>query len=182
MDDEFNPIIIFDLNDLNLDTNLLRSELNGKTNKPTNLNSWTEILQPGEDTDNSDFETTRQSEESVDDVGLDEEKSTNERKRDNSKSSGNSRDVRKRITEDSEGTVLTKSQQEFFKDTKFVDENGNLLRLYHGTQQGGFTVFNTKAIFLTDVLDVSKTYTFRTEISILVVDIFFLSYINMVIK
>jgi len=46
---------------------------------------------------------------------------------------------------DSEGRKLSKKQLEFFKDSKVVDENGNLLVVYHGT----FERFN--------VFDISKT-------------------------
>ena len=42
---------------------------------------------------------------------------------------------------DSEGNTLSKEQQEFFKDSKARDENGNLKYLYHGTKHGGFTKF-----------------------------------------
>ena len=35
---------------------------------------------------------------------------------------------------DSHGNKLTKTQQEFFKDSKVRDENGNLLVMYHGTE------------------------------------------------
>ena len=35
---------------------------------------------------------------------------------------------------DSEGRTLTKQQQEYFKDSKVRDENGNLLVMYHGTE------------------------------------------------
>lgn len=43
---------------------------------------------------------------------------------------------------DSTGKALSPGQREFYKDSKAVDENGNLLRLYHGTTSAGFTVFN----------------------------------------
>lgn len=56
------------------------------------------------------------------------------------------------------GQELSNEQKEFFKDSKIRDENGNLLVLYHGTTNGGFDSFNTKAIFLTDSLDISQTY------------------------
>ena len=47
---------------------------------------------------------------------------------------------------DSTGKQITKEQQEFFKDSKVRDENGNLLVMYHGTKNGDFTVFDhTKA-------------------------------------
>jgi len=42
---------------------------------------------------------------------------------------------------DSKGRILTKEQQEFFKDSKVRDENGNLLEVYHGTVSD-FTVFD----------------------------------------
>lgn len=37
------------------------------------------------------------------------------------------------LDEDSQGNKLTKAQQEFFKDSKVRDDNGNLLVVYHGT-------------------------------------------------
>ena len=42
---------------------------------------------------------------------------------------------------DSEGNTLTKEQQEYFKDSKVRDENGNLLVVYHGSP-AKFTVFD----------------------------------------
>jgi hypothetical protein len=35
---------------------------------------------------------------------------------------------------DNQGRTLTKEQQEYFKDSKVRDENGNLLTVYHGTE------------------------------------------------
>jgi len=43
---------------------------------------------------------------------------------------------------DSEGNTLTKAQQEYFKDSKVRDAEGNLLTMYHGTTNGGFTIFD----------------------------------------
>ena len=43
---------------------------------------------------------------------------------------------------DSNGNKLTKQQREYFKDSKVVDENGNLLVVYHQTNND-FTVFDT---------------------------------------
>lgn len=45
------------------------------------------------------------------------------------------------LKQDSQGRALTKAQQEYFKDSRAVDEEGRLLTLYHGTRKGGFTVF-----------------------------------------
>lgn len=49
---------------------------------------------------------------------------------------------------DSNGEALTEAQREYFADSKVLDENGNLLALYHGTpkENGEFYVFdNNKA-------------------------------------
>lgn len=44
---------------------------------------------------------------------------------------------------DSDGRQLSKEQSEYFKDSKVVDENGNLKVMYHGTNES-FTVFDRK--------------------------------------
>ena len=44
---------------------------------------------------------------------------------------------------DSEGRNLTKEQEAFFKNTKVLDENGNLKVVYHGTM-ANFTIFDLK--------------------------------------
>lgn len=46
------------------------------------------------------------------------------------------------LNEDNLGNKLSKEQQEFFKDSKIRDENGNLEVMYHGTPYGGFTIFD----------------------------------------
>lgn len=43
---------------------------------------------------------------------------------------------------DSEGNTLSPEQRKFFADTKVLDENGNLMPVYHGTMSGAFTVFD----------------------------------------
>lgn len=43
---------------------------------------------------------------------------------------------------DSDGKQLTKEQQEYFKDSKARDENGNLVKVYHSSPTAGFTVFD----------------------------------------
>ena len=45
---------------------------------------------------------------------------------------------------DSNGRKLSVKQREYFKDTKVVDDKGNLLVVYHGTPKGDFTVFRTE--------------------------------------
>ena len=44
---------------------------------------------------------------------------------------------------DSAGESLSQGQREYFKDSKVVDDKGRLLKVYHGTPNGNFTVFNT---------------------------------------
>ena len=43
---------------------------------------------------------------------------------------------------DSNGNELSKEQQEFFKDSKVRDANGNLLVVYHGSPKGNTTIFD----------------------------------------
>lgn len=51
---------------------------------------------------------------------------------------------------DSTGRKLTNQQAEYFKDSKVRDKDGNLLVMYHGTPNAGFTVFRTGAYFSND--------------------------------
>ena len=60
---------------------------------------------------------------------------------------------------DSQENKLTKAQQEFFKDSKVRDETGNLLVVYHGTNNFGFTEFKRNVNFYTSREDVASTYT-----------------------
>lgn len=48
---------------------------------------------------------------------------------------------------DSDGNTLSKEQQEFFKDSKVRDTDGNLLVMYHGTPNAGFTKFKSGTYF-----------------------------------
>lgn len=59
----------------------------------------------------------------------------------------------------SQGNKLTKAQQEFFKDSKVRDETGNLLVVYHGTNNFGFTEFKRNVNFYTSREDVASTHT-----------------------
>ena len=45
------------------------------------------------------------------------------------------------LSKDSDGNQLTKAQEEFFKDSKMRDANGNLKTMYHGTENAGFHTF-----------------------------------------
>lgn len=44
---------------------------------------------------------------------------------------------------DSHGRILTEQQAKFFADSKVRDEQGNLLVVYHGSKNAGFTEFKT---------------------------------------
>lgn len=74
---------------------------------------------------------------------------------------------------DDKGRKLAKSQQEYFKDSKARDENGNLKVLYHGTPND-FTKFSYdklgtngtllgKGFYLTDDINVAKAYASKGE-------------------
>ena len=48
---------------------------------------------------------------------------------------------------DSDGTELSREQQEYFKNSKVRDEQGRLLVMHHGTPNGGFTKFRSGTYF-----------------------------------
>lgn len=54
-----------------------------------------------------------------------------------------SSDVKFSLNADSNGQQLSKAQQEYFKDCKIRDDNGNLKVMYHGSP-AQFTVFDKK--------------------------------------
>lgn len=65
---------------------------------------------------------------------------------------------------DSDGRQLSKEQSEYFKDSKVVDENGNLLKLYRSAD-GGRTVWDgrgegswAQGIYLTDDVYVARAF------------------------
>jgi len=53
----------------------------------------------------------------------------------------------KKVKRDNEGKILSKEQVQYFKDSVVRDEEGNLLRMYHGTPNGDFTVFKGGSYF-----------------------------------
>lgn len=73
-------------------------------------------------------------------------------------------DRKKYSMRDTEGTVLSPQQAEYFKDSKAVDDEGNLLVLYHGTRAGTqISVFKTteeyrKGLYLTDIPKVAEGF------------------------
>ena len=70
---------------------------------------------------------------------------------------------------DSDGKQLTKGQQEYFKDSKMRDENGNLKVMYHGSQKGGFYTFDPDysddgtSLFFVDRNEVAMSYSGTSE-------------------
>lgn len=67
-------------------------------------------------------------------------------------------------TTDADGRVLSDGQMEYFKNSQARDEQGRLLKLYHGSESAGFTVFDpsygisSRAFFLVDSNDRAKGY------------------------
>ena len=59
---------------------------------------------------------------------------------------------------DSDGNVLSREQQEYFKSSQVRDDNGNLLVVYHGTRKADFTVFNRTHTYFTDSKDMADSY------------------------
>ena len=59
---------------------------------------------------------------------------------------------------DSKGNQLSKEQHEYFKDSKAVNENGNLKVVYHGTRNADFTVFKQNATYFTDNKEMADSY------------------------
>lgn len=78
------------------------------------------------------------------------------------------KDIRYSLS-DSDGKKLSKEQQEYFKDSKMRDENGNLKVMYHGSQDAGFHVFDARmsdddtSFFFVDRNDVAASYSGTTE-------------------
>lgn len=77
------------------------------------------------------------------------------------------------LKQDNTGRELSKQQQEYFKNSKARDENGNLIELYHGTPND-FTKFNYdklgtngtllgKGFYLTDDINVGEAYANKSD-------------------
>lgn len=70
---------------------------------------------------------------------------------------------------DSDGKTLTKEQNEYFKDSKMRDENGNLKVMYHGSRDAGFHIFDSSmsddgtSFFFVDRNDVAASYSGTSE-------------------
>jgi site-specific DNA-cytosine methylase len=75
----------------------------------------------------------------------------------------NSADIRY-STRDSQGKELTEAQQRYFADSKVRNDDGSLKVMYHGTERGGFTVFDPAesddgiSLFFTDYSENAREY------------------------
>ena len=69
---------------------------------------------------------------------------------------GKDADIRFSLS-DNQGRKLTKKQQEYFKDSKVRDENGNLLTVYHGSKNK-FNVFTSDINWFSSSKEYSNNY------------------------
>ena len=65
--------------------------------------------------------------------------------------------------QDNQGRKLSKEQQEYFKDSKARNNNGELETVYHGTNKAGFTEFNRDYNYFTNNKEMAQSYTRGTE-------------------
>ena len=63
----------------------------------------------------------------------------------------------------STGNKLSEEQKNFFKDSKMRDDNGNLLEVYHGTPDGGFTVFDSSQSYSNNVSGAAHFFSTNKE-------------------
>ena len=68
------------------------------------------------------------------------------------------------VNTDNKGRQLTQEQQEYFKDSKARNENGELEVVYHGTNKAGFTEFNRSVNYYTNNKAVAQSYTQSNEV------------------
>ena len=67
-------------------------------------------------------------------------------------------------TQDADGNILSNGQMEYFKNSQARDEQGRLVPVFHGTNQGGFTMFDPlasddfRSLFFTSNFNVAMTY------------------------
>ena len=64
---------------------------------------------------------------------------------------------------DSQGRMLSNEQIEVFKDSNVRDENGALIPVYHGTPDGGFTVFDSSQSDFADEPSVANWFSDNKE-------------------
>lgn len=85
------------------------------------------------------------------------------------KESGKGAEGTKYSMSDNTGKALTAEQNEYFKDSKMRDENGNLMVMYHGSQDAGFHIFDSShsddgiSLFFVDRNEVATSYSGTSE-------------------
>lgn len=89
--------------------------------------------------------------------------------RESGKVSGDTKYSVSEANADSDGKQLTKEQNEYFKNSKMRDDNGNLKVMYHGSQDAGFHIFDASmsddstSFFFVDRNDVAASYSGTSE-------------------
>ena len=79
------------------------------------------------------------------------------------------KDIRYSLSRDNEGNQLSIEQEDYFKDSKMRDENGNLKVMYHGTLNGGHYAFDPEysddgiSLFFVDSNEVAASYSGTSE-------------------
>ena len=132
--------------------NFIRKEIeNGTYKKSTNINGWVANtkLQYRNNSNDNDVLSNRENSKGN---GRIYDRTNGQQARDNrtnaikqnsrNESIENSKESSFSFT-DNQGRQLSNQQQEYFKDSKVRDENGNLLTVYHGTR-AKFNVFDIK--------------------------------------
>ena len=77
--------------------------------------------------------------------------------------------IRFSLKEDSDGRKLSEGQREYFKNSKVVDEDGNLMVVYHGTPKPNFSVFKLgdgalgNGIYFAESKEYSKGFSFGSN-------------------
>ena len=78
------------------------------------------------------------------------------------------KDIRYSLS-DSAGRQLSRGQQDYFAESQARDDLGQLVSLYHGTENGGFTEFDPQysddgiSLFMTDNIQMAATYSNSTD-------------------
>lgn len=77
--------------------------------------------------------------------------------------------IRFSLKEDSDGRKLSERQKEYFKNSKVIDEDGNLMVVYHGTPKPNFSVFKLgdgalgNGIYFAESKEYSKGFSFGSN-------------------
>ena len=134
---------------------VLTNDVNGSTGT---FNSWISSFKRGRGRNSWHSVSTRKAKTSRRTDGMDVRSSRGDNSGDIRTGSEYSEPEVKRLYKDSEGNTLTEAQQEYFKDSKVRDEDGNLLVVYHGTRKADFTVFKSNVNFFTDSKEMADSY------------------------